>query len=305
MENNTINLNPQKHPQKRSEEGFNNLVGIEELKEKLLQTLAILLDDSTLNNWQQKHHPKQKLFVVERLKSGVPLIILSGEVGCGKTALAHTVASPLAKKIKKEVTVYETPSNIRGGGMVGEISNRISESFKIVAQELEEAQQGILIIDEADDIGTSRAQNQAHHEDRTGLNTLIKELDQIRLNRKKLAVILITNRVEVLDPALLRRAGLHLKFERPKKGQLADVFEHVLKGTNPTAPELKELTTTAANKSHSFSYSDLIQRAAEISLYNAIQNDQAFGAKVLNEVLKDIDPTPLIEKPTIENMNKK
>ena len=58
-----------------------------------------------------------------------PLIILSGEVGCGKTELANSIASPLAKKLDIIIKTYETPSNIRGSGRVGEISSRITGNF--------------------------------------------------------------------------------------------------------------------------------------------------------------------------------
>jgi hypothetical protein len=37
----------------------------------------------------------------------------------------------------------------------------------------------ILVIDEADDLATGRGQTQAHHEDRAGVNVLIKQINQL------------------------------------------------------------------------------------------------------------------------------
>ncbi|MGG2362463.1 AAA family ATPase, partial [Salmonella enterica] len=87
---------------------------------------------------------------------------------------------------------------------VVEISNRITEAFTQAKSKVKGHDIGILIIDEADDLATDREQNQAHHEDRTGLNVLIKQIDTVGREKSNLAVILITNRLKVLDPAVVR-----------------------------------------------------------------------------------------------------
>ncbi|MDB5016106.1 MAG: putative family ATPase, partial [Mucilaginibacter sp.] len=167
------------HPNKEAKKDFNMLVGIDAQKKELLTTLEMLLDQTKLKDWEKKFHSKG-LPIMALLKTSNPLIILSGEVGCGKTALAQCIGTPLAELMNKPVKVFETPSNIRGGGLVGEISNRITEVFESVKSKLKDNELGLLIIDEADDIATSRAQNQAHHEDRAGLNVLIKQIDAIQ-----------------------------------------------------------------------------------------------------------------------------
>jgi len=74
---------------------------------------------------------------------------------------------------------------------------------------------GILVLDEADDLATRRGQMQAHHEDRAGVNVLIKQIDQLSKAKAPITVIIITNRADVLDPAVVRRAALRLDFHRP------------------------------------------------------------------------------------------
>src|SRR5690606_12673165 len=128
------------------------------------------------------------------------------DVGCGKTELANAIGSPLAKLLNKRIKCFETPSNIRRAGRVGEISNRITQAFDSVKMQLGKSEPGILIIDEADDLATSREQNQAHHEDRAGLNVLLKQIDSISREGYSISVILITNRLSVIDPAVIRRA---------------------------------------------------------------------------------------------------
>lgn len=89
----------------------------------------------------------------------------------------------------------------------------------------------MLIIDEGDDLGTSRSQMQAHHEDRAGLNVLIKEIDRLVRERVPIAVLLITNRFQALDAALVRR-GHVVRFTRPNASARRALFKHLLEGVS-------------------------------------------------------------------------
>ena len=77
------------HPSRDAQRRYDALVGIDAIKQPLLDELVLLLDAARLGKWMKAHHPKG-LPVAETL-SGAPLILLSGEVGCGKTALATSV----------------------------------------------------------------------------------------------------------------------------------------------------------------------------------------------------------------------
>lgn len=219
-----IMLIEEKHPDKKAEQLFERLIGIEKQKSDLVNYLAVMFNKELIIKWQKDHHSKGLRFLSDIL-SEMPLIILSGDVGCGKSALAHSVGSPVAKSLGKRLTTFETPSDVRGSGRVGELSARISSVFTQVKAQITKDEYGILIIDEADDLATSRSQNQAHHEDRAGLNVLVKQIDAINRDKVNLVVILISNRVSVLDAAILRRASLHLKFKRPDVKERRKVFQ--------------------------------------------------------------------------------
>lgn len=281
------------HPNKEAKKDYTMLVGIDKQKKELLATLEMLLDHGKLKDWEKKYHHKG-LPIMSLLKTSNPLIILSGEVGCGKTALAQCIGTPLSEILGKQVKVFETPSNIRGGGLVGEISNRITEVFESVKAKLKDNEAGLLIIDEADDIATSRAQNQAHHEDRAGLNVLIKQIDAIQKSNKKLAVIMITNRMTVLDPAVRRRTSLHLVFDRPKNETLTEVFNWIFSGIEVNRGELDKLVRYCSDQTIPYSFSDLIQRVAKQTLYKSVELKQAFSLPLYSEILRVTEPTPLV-----------
>lgn len=284
------------HYSKDAQARYDALVGIDASKQQLLDELSLCLCPDRMEKWRKTHHPKG-LPVLQSLAVSSPLILLSGDVGCGKTALAQSIGSPLSREIDRKVIVMETPSDIRGRGHVGELSARLTEAFdQARAKAKQPGYCGLLIIDEGDDLATARDQMHAHHEDRAGVNVLIKEIDAIAREKTALAVLLITNRSNALDPAVTRRASLHLRFERPKATQRRAVMERLLAGTRHTKEDIEELVkATAPRRGRPFSFSDLTQRLARSAIRHAYHDHREFGASVILEALQDIEPSPLVE----------
>jgi SpoVK/Ycf46/Vps4 family AAA+-type ATPase len=280
-----------KHPDKRAEEVFKNLIGIDRQKEELVSTICFLFDKERVLKWMKQHH-KDNLTFVERVLHEMPLVIMSGEVGCGKSALANSVGTPVAKQLGKRLTCFETPSDIRGGGRVGELSARVTSAFQQAKTKVKDDQLGLLIIDEGDDLATSRSQNQAHHEDRAGLNVLVKQIDSISREQANLVVVLITNRVTVLDPAIMRRSSLHLKFNRPNDEDRRKVFEYLFRGSKISDKELDNLVDASRTSSTPFSYSDLINRVAKQAVFRAVNLNKPFSSSIYLEMLKETEPSP-------------
>lgn len=271
---------------------FESLVGIDDTKQALLDELRALLDTERIAAWEKKHH-KKGIALSKRWRKSTPLVLLSGEVGCGKSALAASVGTPLANALDRRVVTLETPSDLRGLGHVGEMSARITDAFDQARRKAKEIGTGLLVIDEADDVATARAQNQAHHEDRAGLNVLIKQLDQVARAKVPLAIILITNRHTVLDPAVRRRAALHLHFERPNVKSRRAVFAELLAGVPSTGADLDALAA-ASERPVPFSYSDLVDRLARAVLRDAQRRDEPVSVALVHECLRTLEPSPLM-----------
>ncbi len=289
-----LQLNEVRHPNLVAQHNYDNLIAIDEQKSALLNTLHLFFDTERVSKWHKKHHHSNLAFF-ENIVSGTPLIILEGDVGCGKSALAHTIATPLGKLIDKRVLCFETPSNIRGAGRVGEISNRITEAFTQAKNKVKGNDIGILIIDEADDLATDREQNQAHHEDRAGLNVLIKQIDTIGREKSNLAIILITNRLKALDPAVVRRATQLIRFERPNKEDRKEVFKYIFAGTGISAKDIDELTKASERKDTAYSFSDLIQKVAKQALFKAIEEDKPFDKNLYQQIMEKVQPSPSVK----------
>ncbi|NTX33988.1 MULTISPECIES: ATP-binding protein [unclassified Myxococcus] len=280
------------HPDRMAKQHFDALVGLDAHKQRLIDGLVLVMAHNRLETWVHRHHPKG-LLLVETFRSASPLVLLAGEVGCGKTALATTIGTPLAHELKEKVLVLETPSNIRGTGMVGELSARVTDAFTQARAKVGKGA-GLLIIDEADDLGLSRSERQAHHEDRAGLNVLIKQIDLLVREKTRMAVLMITNRARAMDPALLRRATLTLEFTRPGPVERRHLFERMLEGSHYKAQDV-ELLVSRSERPVLFSYSDLTQRVARTALLDSLRRDTPFGTESLLAALEIVEPSPLME----------
>ena len=64
-----------------------------------------------------------------------------------------------------------------------------------------------------------------HHEDRAGVNAFIRGVDRLAEKRLPAAVILCTNRLSAIDPAVQRRAADIFEFRRPNDAQRRAVLE--------------------------------------------------------------------------------
>ncbi len=281
------------HPTREGMKDFEALFGIDAIKEALTDELALILDRKRLDAWTQRHHAKG-LGILDITRSTLPLILLSGDVGCGKTALASCVATPVARAIDQRIVCLETPSDIRGGGHVGELSARITEAFTQAKARATAVGRAILVIDEADDLATGRSQMQAHHEDRAGVNVLIKQVNQLATTPAPIALIMITNRADVLDPAVIRRAALRLNFERPNDKARFAVFQRILEGTHATDAQIHELAKLTAHNIP-YTYSDLIDRIARLALRRAWKSNQPFGVSALKAAIAEIERSPMMD----------
>jgi SpoVK/Ycf46/Vps4 family AAA+-type ATPase len=281
------------HPNKDAQTQFASLIGLESQKEAVITVLITLLAPKKTNAWLKKHHQDDVPFLKMAL-AGAPLIVLSGDVGCGKTALALSVATAVSREIDDKILAMETPSDIRGTGLVGDLSARIVAAFE-EARHAARKQATVLIIDESDDLATSREQNQAHHEDRAGVNVLLKQLDQISRESLPLAVIMITNRLSALDPAVQRRAALVQRFGRPNDEARRGLLEWMLEGTDAKKAEIDNLVART-NVKPGYTYSDLRNRAGGYAVRLALRMDEPYSVRLLAKAIDETKPSPALQE---------
>ncbi|HET7744457.1 MAG TPA: AAA family ATPase [Gaiellaceae bacterium] len=130
----------------------------------------------------------------EKLGARVPRgILLHGPPGTGKTLLAKAVASASGANF------YSASAASFVEMFAGLGAARIRKLF----EEARKNAPAIVFIDELDAVGTTRATGGAHREHDQTLNQLLVELDGFGV-RDEVVVMAASNRLQDLDPALLR-----------------------------------------------------------------------------------------------------
>ena len=234
-------------------------------------------------------------------------MVLAGDVGSGKTELAETIGDAVARQEKIDVTLFPLSLSTRGEGRVGEMTRLLSAAFDYAVAEAVKLKNSsgrtrggvILLVDEADALAQSREATQMHHEDRAGVNAFIRGVDRLASEHLPAAVIMCTNRLGALDPAVKRRAADILIFERPNEAQrrmvLARTFEPL--GFSPQQVErLVTATGPSSGQPYGFTFSDLIQRLVPAIVLDAYPSRAIDPGRAL-EVAEAMKPTaPFQEK---------
>ena len=287
-------------PDARLDRQYANLVGLGDTKVALAKQAALLLNQSLLETWSENHHG-EVIPAVERFHDRPPLIVFEGDVGTGKTSLAESFGSQIARDEKISIKVMHLSLTARGRGAVGEMTQLITKAFDAVVAEIGESETRagtrpgravILVIDEADALAQSREIEQMHHEDRAGVNALIQGIDRLTNKGRPVLVVMCTNRAGSFDPAVMRRAAARFSFSRPNDAQRTQVFEdqfgEVL--AEEDLRKLVEITGPSDKRPFGYTYSDLTQRVIPGMLLEAYP-DKPVDAALAVDVISRIRPT--------------
>ena len=159
---------------------FQNVAGLEEEKEELKEVVDFLKD------------PQKYTRVGARIPKGV---ILVGPPGTGKTLLAKAVAGEAG------VPFFSISGSDFVEMFVGVGASRVRDLF----EEGKRHAPCIIFIDEIDAVARQRGTGMGggHDEREQTLNQLLVEMDGFGVN-EGIIVMAATNRVDILDPAILR-----------------------------------------------------------------------------------------------------
>ena len=165
---------------RKSEKTFNDVAGCDEEKEELIEIIDFL------------KNPRKYQEIGARIPKGVLLV---GPPGTGKTLLAKAVAG------EAKVPFYSISGSDFVEMFVGVGASRVRDMFKTAKQNAP----CVVFIDEIDAVGRQRGAGLGggHDEREQTLNQLLVEMDGFQEN-SGVIVMAATNRVDILDPALLR-----------------------------------------------------------------------------------------------------
>ena len=275
-----------------------NLIGLDDEREKLTKMLSILVSTDALMLWKKDNHPNADA-ALEYFFRRPPLVVLAGDVGTGKTELAETIGDAVSRHMNIRVKLFPLTLSARGSGRVGEMTQLIDNAFLQIKEHAEKlkpnsnkAAQGaiIMLIDEADALAQSREEAQMHHEDRAGVNALIRGIDNLSREKLPVSVIMNTNRWDALDPAIRRRAAAVLEFSRPDATQRGEVLSVLLKPFELKDKDIASINAVFDKKSQAVTYSDLTQRFISNLILDSFPDGPVTVKKAIN-VAEELTPT--------------
>lgn len=232
---------------------FDQVAGLKEEKEDLEEIVDFLKNPAKYNN------------VGARIPKGV---LLEGPPGTGKTLLAKAVAGEAG------VAFFSISGSDFVEMYVGVGASRVRDLF----DQAKKNAPCIVFIDEIDAVARRRGTGMGggHDEREQTLNQLLVEMDGFGVN-EGIIVMAATNRVDILDPAILRPG----RFDRKVAVGRPDVSgrEDILKVHAKNKPlgddvDLKQVAQTTAG----FTGADLENLMNEAAI-NAAKEDRAFVAQ--------------------------
>ncbi|MET4373298.1 AAA+ superfamily predicted ATPase [Bradyrhizobium sp. LB12.1] len=290
------------YPDLTARKRFTRLVGIDEAKSRLTKILGVLVNPAGPRAWAKKHH-RDAQTLLDYVERRPPLVILAGDVGTGKTELAETVGDGVARQEDISVTLFPISLATRGSGKVGEMTRLLSAAFDVTAQAAQRLKRPdgakatgavILLVDEADAITQSREAGQMHHEDRAGVNAFIRGVDRLAEDRLPAAIILCTNRLSAIDPAVQRRAADVFIFKRPTAPQRKLVLEGPLSEASFSSSQIDKIVAMTGDGPASpvgFTFSDLTQRLLPTLVLDAYP-DRAITFERAVQLVSSMKATP-------------
>ena len=237
---------------------FKNVAGIDEAKEEVQEIIEYLRD------------PKKFQKLGGRIPKGVLLV---GPPGTGKTLMAKAIAG------EADVPFFSISGSDFVEMFVGVGASRVRDMF----DQGKKNAPCLIFIDEIDAVGRSRftGYGGGHDEREQTLNALLVEMDGFD-TQEGVIIIAATNRVDVLDPALLRpgRFDRQIMIELPSVNGRQDILKmHAQKIKLEDGVDLRRV----ARGTPGFSGADLANLLNEAALTAARYSKDAVDMSDLEE----------------------
>ena len=214
----------------------------------------------------------------EKLGAKIPRgVLLAGEPGTGKTLMARAVAG------EADVPFFSISGSEFAEMFVGVGASRVRDLFSKAKKNAP----SIIFIDEIDAVAHKRdARGGAGREDEQTLNQILVEMDGFD-NDSGVIVMAATNRVDMLDKALLRpgRFDRHVNVTLPERKDRLEILKVHFKGKPVEADVDLE---AMAKKTAGSSGADLANIANEAAITAAREGHKAISNKDLTEAFERV-----------------
>ena len=228
---------------------WEDIGGLKDIKEKLVEAVI----------WPFTH---RDLFEITEAKAPKG-ILLCGPPGTGKTLVAKALAKQSGANF----------ISIKGAELLSKYVGESEHAVRDVFKKAKQVAPCIMFFDEIDALAPCRRESDGTRVSERVVSQLLTEMDGIE-DLREVLILAATNRVDIVDPALLRagRFDIILNFPYPEEEELYEILKIHTRG-KPISKDakLKEIAAQALG----FSGADielLCQRASMIAIREHIKN---------------------------------
>lgn len=272
------------------------LIGFDTRYLRVHSHLRMMLSPNDLEKWAANFHGEHS-FLRDIVSQRHPIFVFSGDVGTGKTVTAQCIVNRLSHEMQREGRLLKLSTRVRGQGLHGQMSQLIHSAFEKLEEAAGKKRLGFLLIDEADALSSLRSTEQMHQEEKAAVNTLIQKLDDLRRKGGRAVAFLCTNRLDVIDPAVIRRTALHLNFTRPSAEERRQLLKRDLCRLNLSDSQIDDLvqrTGSGENHDIGYTYSDFRLRMFPDAISRVFPN-RPLTYEILKQSITDVKPSPEIQ----------
>ena len=246
----------------RSSITFADIAGYEQIK-RSMQFLVVCLKD-----------PQRLDEIGAKIPTG---IMLYGPPGTGKTLFGHAIAG------EAQVPFFYVAASSFVEKFVGVGAQRVRELFALAKKN----QPCVLFLDEIDAIGNNRSDGSNEERQQT-LNQLLVEISNLSMGKNQVLLMAATNRLEMLDAALLRPgrfdrkiavplptsedrlAILQLTCRKKKVNHEVNLKRLAMMTEGMAGADLTALLNEAAIQAVYHQHDDITQEDVDIALFHAL-----------------------------------
>ena len=152
--------------------------------------------------------------------------ILSGPPGTGKSMLGQALCNELSKRLGEEVHLQ----SISGAEMQISAVGGSEAKWRALFQEAIDNQPALILIDEIDACTPTRDGSSNARYDNSVVNQILSLMSNLEKSDHKVHIIGMTNRLEAIDPAMLRngRFGV-IEVPAPTSNELREIYDIISK----------------------------------------------------------------------------
>jgi hypothetical protein len=290
------------YPDDRAASRYAGLVGMEHVKFRVHNELALWLAPERLAEWSDRHGHHGLVSELAAPPSRAPVIVLAGDSGTGKTSLAESLGDPLARSLRVKLRAYRVGPSL-GSAQQLDAALRAGFASQAAGVEPTPAVSGhILIYDQQYALETGGASDPRGGPERRGvMDRVVQAAEMLAAGGQPAAVILCVSHPSQVDVAVRRLTSEAFVLARPGAAEREVVLRRLTEGLPMTDAELVRLVraTGPRDGTPGYTYGDLAQRLMHAAIL-ASYPDRPLTATTLIGVARRLTSTPTAGATTLD-----